>query len=101
MKPSIFIVPSRLPSASDKGAASVLSKLSHAAAIPQPRLERMRDALKVHLQQVGDLGDTDERELIEKGLVANVIDDYLPPEHRIGPTPFPATKSQVDPALLA
>ncbi len=43
MKPSIFIVPARLPSATDRGAANVLSKLSHAAAIPQPKLERMRD----------------------------------------------------------
>lgn len=53
-------------------------------------LARMRAALDEHLHRVGDLGVTDERELVERGLVKDRIDEYrarsepLPPEHRVG-----------------
>lgn len=43
MKPSIFIVPARIPASSNKGSASVLANLAHAAEIPKAKLERMRD----------------------------------------------------------
>lgn len=55
------------------------------------KLERMRVALDVHLEEVGDLGARPERELIASGLVADELSRYaeriepLPERHRIGP----------------
>jgi N-sulfoglucosamine sulfohydrolase len=68
-------------------------------------LARLRAALDAHLRRFGDLGDTDELELVRRGLVADRIDEYrarpcsLPPEQRIGPAPVPITLEEARPWL--
>jgi len=58
-------------------------------------LERMRTALDAHLAAHDDLGARSERQLIERGLLADQRESYrqriepLPDQHRLGP--FPTT----------
>ena len=61
-------------------------------------LERLRAALDTNLVRFGDLGEVDERSLIERGVIADSLTDYaerddprLPPEQQIGPMPPPMT----------
>ena len=68
-------------------------------------LARMRGALENHLATVGDLGDTDEKVLIERGIVTDRMTEYearlpvreLPPEQIIGPRPIPVTLGEARP----
>ena len=62
-------------------------------------LQRMRAALENHLSTVGDLGNTDERKLIARGIVTDRLAEYqerltkdeLPRGQIIGPRPIPTT----------
>lgn len=57
----------------------------------EPALRRLRAALDEHLASVGDLGAAPEGDLVERGVVTDLLTEYrprtqaLPPEQRIGP----------------
>ncbi len=65
-----------------------------------PILERMRARLSKHLREVGDLGEQSEEDLIETGLLDNMLADYqtrrltCPRELVQGPFPFPSTQRE-------
>jgi len=73
----------------------------------RPALLRLRAALARHLATVGDLGDTDERQLVARGLVTDKFAEYaerhergqLPPEQQLGPQPIPMTLDDARPWL--
>jgi uncharacterized sulfatase len=71
-------------------------------------LRRLRAALEAHLDELGDLGDTDERVLIERGVVTDRLQEYrerqprepvLPPRQVLGPDPVPMTLEEARPWL--
>ncbi len=63
-------------------------------------LARLRGELDAHLLAIGDLGAVSERELIDRGLVRDRLDEYrarlapLPPEHRLGPELAPVEQHE-------
>ncbi len=69
-------------------------------------LGRLRTALEQQLAMTGDLGETDEHELVARGLVADRIEEYrkrhqpLPAEQKIGPDIPPVTLDEAE-AFLA
>jgi hypothetical protein len=66
----------------------------------------MRSALEANIAHFGDLGEIDERILIEQGVVTDRYkeyferSDYLPPEQLIGPANIPMTKDEAKAWLI-
>jgi uncharacterized sulfatase len=64
--------------------------------------QRLRAALEENLARYGDLGERDEQELIDEGMVTDRLAEYrerleaasLPPGQVLGPQPIPVTRNK-------